>query len=229
MYSYFYSFIPLVRRLVLLLALAVAGYQDFIYREIEDKTWLYASVFLAPLTLLELAGNYAYLRLYLVSLLLGVLISLVSLRFKLAGEADAIAFTFISAFELPHPTPLSLLPLGSVIILSLAPTIAYMCYNLYWNIKRGGSFLGYDAGPLTKAVAVVTMRYISQEEYERRKHIFIPATRKKGDHLSIEISPAIPGNIEKPELEEFWAVTLAPYVSFLAVGYLLYTLLHVIL
>jgi len=222
---YFYDLVPVFRRVVLLSALLYAGYQDYKTREIDDKTWVYPSILLAPLTFFEVYNRSpTYLQIYLVSLFLGLIIAVLTLKLKLTGEADAIAFVFISFFEPPGYHIITLFPLGSVIILSLVPTLLYTCYNLYWNLKHG-SFAGYEAGSLVKALAMLTMRYISRKEYEEKSYMYIPSTQKQGDKLTIELSPMIPEKVEKPGLDEFWAVTLAPYVFFLSIGYLLYTIL----
>ena len=217
-----YDLVMLLRRAVLLSALLYAGYQDYKTREIDDRTWIYPAILLAPLTFFEVYNrDPMYLELYLASVLFGLATALMVLRLGLMGEADAIAFAYISLFEPPSDGLLAFQPLVSVVIFSFIPTLLYVSYNLYWNLRRG-SFKGYEASLPTKLLAFLTMRYITRRQYEEKRYMYFPSTRKQGDRLVIEFSPTITESIDEPELEEFWATPLLPYVTFLSIGCLIY-------
>lgn len=212
----------MLRSLVVAGTLWVAAYQDFRTREIDDKVWIAGTLLATPLLAAELASGRIVLQLYLLSLAVSLALAVLSLKLGLTGEADAIAFAFLGFFEPPRLSPLFAVPLGTILLLSLVPTAFFAAYNVYWNLGKPQKFEGYRLNTLERLVALVAMRYVSREEYERYSYMLAPATRVDADGLKIEIGVGIPGRAEPPSLPGFWATALAPYVTFIALGYSAY-------
>lgn len=208
-------FADLLRELFVVLTLAVAGYTDYRKREVDDKVWVVGSLATAPL----LAATLSSLRLdlYLVSLTLAASLALFVWKFKLMGEADAIALAFVGLAEPPSATSiLTLIPLATIVTLAGLASLLYALYNVALNIAKKPRFDG-ETSLLRRLVMLATMRYVNLEEYRRRSYMYAPVQGLEASSLI-----RVPEGEAPPPSEEFWAVVGLPYVTLLAVGYLLY-------
>jgi preflagellin peptidase FlaK len=215
--------LDLARRAIVLATLLAAGVSDYKTREVDDKIWLAGGLAAAPLLLyLHIRGFYA-LELHLLSLLLALLVALLTQLARLAGEADAIALAFIGLFEPPTRMTLPcLIPPASAVIAAGVLALLYTLWNAAENIRRGALEALRGQSLPTKVAALLTMRYVTAEEYVAKQHMYIPSSGARGEPLlRVAVKPA--ENI--PPAERFWASVLLPYVSLLAAGLLVYDLL----
>jgi len=211
------------RRAAVLATLLAAGVSDYRTREVDDKVWVAGSLAAAPPLLYLHAKGYYVLELHLLSLLLALLVALLTQLARLAGEADAIALVFIGLFEPPTRATLPcLMPPAAVVVAAGALALLYTLWNAAENIKRGALEALRGQSPLVKIAVLLTMRYVTREEYLAKQHMYTPSFSERGEPL-LRIAVEPPENL--PAAERFWANVLLPYVALLAAGLLVYNLL----
>lgn len=216
--------LDIIRRAVVAVTLVAAGISDYKTREVDDRVWVVGGLATAPLLLYLYAKGYYVLELHLLSLLLALLVALLTQLARLTGEADAIALVFIGLFEPPVRTSLlCFMPPVTVVVAASVLALFYALWNATVNIRRGALKVLERQSLLMKMAALLTMRYVTREEYLARQYMYAVSSNEKGEPL-LRVSPVEPpGN--PPPLERFWASVLLPYVALLAAGLLLYNLL----
>ncbi|MGB9709277.1 MAG: hypothetical protein ACP5II_03570 [Infirmifilum sp.] len=199
----------------------LAGFTDYQSREVDDKVWIIGSLIIAPLLLLEFLSETIQLVLYAVSIITILLVAILALKFKLVGEADIIALIFISFAEPPSlRNILTLVPPATIVILAGILSMGYIAYNVYYNWRNRATFP--ERTPLyLKIIAYMTMRMITSREYEEKRYMYTPA-----NPLDPSFITKMNQSMETPTTEKFWAVVLLPYVTLLAIAFLIYIVLY---
>ncbi len=212
-----------VRRLALLAALIAAGVSDYRTREVDDKIWLAGGLAAAPPLLYLYAKGFYAPELHLFSLLLALLVALLIQLARLAGEADAVALVFIGLFEPPtRVAPLCLMPPATAVVAAGVLALLYTLWNAAENVRRGALEALEGQSLPVKIAALLTMRYVTREEYLAKQHMYTPSSGERGEPL---LSIAVKQLENLPRAERFWASVLLPYVTLLAAGLLIYNLL----
>lgn len=211
------------RRTVVLGTLFLSGWSDYRTREVSDFYWIAGAGIAGPLLAYLYLHGYYDVRLHLSSMLVAVALSAAARSLRIAGGADILAFIFIGVFEPPacyHP--LTLFPLATTVIFAGAAALALSFHNALSNLEHGAlsALEGYPV--LWKAVVLLTMHYVTREEFSAKSYMFIPSTDERGrPQLTLSAKPSDP----PPGLERFWASVLLPYVSLLAFGFSVYYIL----
>ncbi len=210
--------------LVELAVLMVAAVSDIRTREVDDRVWILGGLVLAPFVAYELLYGYASLVLYILSVAVGLGYAVLIWFLGVMGDADVLALAFISVFTPPLRLTPCLSSALAVVLDSIPGVIAYAILNVYYNLRSGAGFRGYEAGLLSRIYAFLSMRYVDKEEYSGKRYMYAPGyTVEKGRRV---IRPRL--GVDEGDAEEFsggWAVVYAPYVAVLAAGFAVYVLL----
>ncbi len=212
---------------LLAIVLLVASIGDLRSREIDDKVWLYGSIPLVVVTGYRLwIGDIDY-RLYAINVTIGLILALVIWVARIMGEADAIAMVFLGLF-FPPKTILGYtfcpLPIITVLANSILAALIYTFYNIYVNIRRirgKNVFSKYDSSLLEKLLAIISMRYISREEYHSKPYAYMPSEKETGGVRKIVFNLSIGDESMEAPGENFWAVVYLPFIFFMLLGYIL--------
>ncbi len=210
--------------LVELLVLLVAGVSDVRTREVDDRVWLLGGLVLAPFVAYELVYGFVSPLLYLVSVAVGLGYAGLIWFLGVMGEADVLALAFISLFTPPLAFTPCLSSALAVVLDSVPVVLVYALYNVYYNLRRGAGFEGYEAGILSRLYAFASMRYISGDEYRARRYMYAPGYVVEGGRRVIRPQLGVVDDSGEG-FEGGWAVVYAPYVAVLAAGFGLYVLL----
>jgi preflagellin peptidase FlaK len=134
-----------LRKALCLIMLLISSYEDFKKREVDDRIWLIFSPIGIIITLIEYFLNYidfSYLILYVLSIIITTIISIIIYYSKFVGGADSkalITLSFLDPINLNkntiHPfTPI--IVLTNSCIISLIIPLFLFTYNLYRILNK---------------------------------------------------------------------------------------------
>ena len=206
------------------LVLAVAGWSDYRSREVDDRVWAAGAAVLAPLMVYEAYVGAVHVALYVVGAVVGLVVAGLFWLLGAMGEADVIELAFISLLTPPRGFSVCLSPALSVVVDSLPLVVLYALYNLAWNLRAGRDlFEGYDAGVGEKLYALLGMRYVSREEYERHRYMYAPGYVVEDGKRRIRVQLSVEEG--GGGFEGGWALVYMPEVAVLAAGFAVYAVL----
>ncbi|WP_291764746.1 hypothetical protein [Caldivirga sp. UBA161] len=202
--------------MLVLSSLMIAGIEDYRSRLINDKLWIPA-IAAIPLTIYLAINNMIIEGGYIIDVVVGVILAASIYIGKFMGEADSIAVLLIS---LATPPPLILnpmllilnLPIISVLINSVIPTLTLMMINIHNNVKnrrRCGNL------SLTK---LILLRCSSVESILKTPLAY----SSPGGSLIRAGSDAESYVSNLPKDSWIWMMYNYPYVFILAVSYVIY-------
>jgi preflagellin peptidase FlaK len=115
--------------------LLICSYEDFKTREVDDKIWLIFSPIGIIITFIEYSLNYidfSYLILYILSIIITAIVSIIIYYLKFVGGADSKALISISLF--------------------------LFAYNLYRILNKENIFEGFENEKLYRKILMKKKR-----------------------------------------------------------------------
>lgn len=219
--------------ITLLVALALASYQDVRTREIEDKIWLVAGAAGAALTACEALAAPAYPLLFaLASMGLTAVLAVGVYFLGLYGGADAKALAVIAVTMPLSPSssglyspffPLTVL--GNALLCSLVLVPACLVYNVAWRLSRGQPlFGGVRAGLLTRIGALFTAIKV-RPRTARQVHFNPIEVRHEGGPAGLRLFSRVSDEDEAKDIDDskeyVWVTPAIPMILFLLVGFVI--------
>jgi preflagellin peptidase FlaK len=109
-----------LRKALCLIMLTISSYEDFKTREVDDKIWLIFSSLGIIITLIEFFLkfiDFSYLILYVLSILITIIVSIIIYYLKFVGGADSKALISISFLDPINFNKNTIHPFTSIIVL----------------------------------------------------------------------------------------------------------------
>lgn len=163
------------------IVLVIASALDLRSREVPDRVWLIPAPAAILLTAAQIVLEPAMLVDVLISLAISALIGIAVYFTGLMGGADAKAIAFIAIsvpiyWQKPMLAFYPFVPLASfcnAILMASLISIAMLARNVAWRLRTGESFFeGLEAGPLTKALALLVGYKVRVEELSKARFLF---------------------------------------------------------
>lgn len=201
---------------LMLVSLMLAGIKDYRVRLVNDEYWIPAIVSVPVAIYLSVSTPIGELA-YIVDVAFGAAMAGLIYMGKFMGDADSIAILLISLGTptmIPSNPVLTLLnlPIISVFINSIIPTVALMLINICSNIKNHGKCAD------SSIIRVILLKCVSVElvlrnplAYSSPGSSFIRAGSNAKDYVA-----------GLPRDSWIWMQYNYPYVFILAVSYLIY-------
>jgi len=148
-----------LRKALCLIMLLISSYEDFKTREVDDRIWLIFSSIGIIITFIEYFLKYidfSYLILYILSIVITTIVSIIIYYSKFVGGADSkalITLSFLNPINLNkniiHPFN-SIIVLTNSCIISLIIPLFLFAYNLYRILNKENIFEGFKEEKLYK-------------------------------------------------------------------------------
>ncbi len=232
--------------------LVIASIEDWKYREIQDRIWLYMLLFSLPLVAIKIVLDKPTIIFYVyygLNVFFGIMFGLVMFYTGAWGGADSKAIIVLSItypfLQIINPPSNCFMPaiLGisiNFLIFFLSLVIAFAVYNVLFFVRHKELFQGVD-GSIIKKIGVFISGYKEKidllkqkkffdiaEEYDGNKWILSSAFSKVLDEEEekeyIEKEKELISLLEKSGKKYVWIKPQPPGILFVLLAFLSYIL-----
>ena len=211
-----YKYLALAAYMLTASSLILAGISDARTRMIDDKYWIPAALSV-PASILASSSTEPQLVGYMIGAVVGIAIGLATYLGSLTGSADSIAFILIS-LSTPMPMPWSAylyvmnIPLVATLINTTIPLLIVAVRLALINVARRGLCGKANASWL------ITHACVQVSEVRSRPYVYA------NPHSSLVkvSSDALDYVKGMPDDSWVWVMYNYPYVTILAIAYLIY-------
>jgi preflagellin peptidase FlaK len=205
--------------------LLICSYEDIKTREISDKIWLIFSPIGIIITLIEYFLNYinfSYLILYVLSILITAIVSIIIYYSKFVGGADSKALITLSFLDPINYNKNTIHPFVPIIVLtnsciiSLIIPLFLFTYNLYRILNKEKIFKGFENEKLYRKIFALLIGYKTKNIKKR----FATSIEKNINGKKKFVFSLLENEIEFIEDKDIWVTPSLPLIVFLLFGYI---------
>jgi len=213
-----------LRKILCLIMLMISSYEDFKKREVDDRIWLIFSSLGIIITLIEYFLNYidfSYLILYVLSIVITTIISIIIYYSKFVGGADSKALISISFLDPINLNENTIHPFTSIIVLMdtlitfLIVPIFLFIYNLYRILNKENIFKGFERFENEKLYRKIIALFIGYRTKGVKKRFAIPIEDGFGEKREFFFTPLLKLDVEPIENEGEWISPCLPLIVFI--------------